>query len=447
MPSSFFDDDDFMDQLVTLIIRDRQFMRKLGHVLDPSDFKPRTGSKFGSDRWVVASKALEHYEQYREPVGKLITGLVKEHAEQARLSPRRAGELADYSRRLRRAKIHSAQAMQDKVLKFKGQVRKSAAIEEILDAQASGELTDDKWIELCRQAVLIDGSANESVDFFDTLDKRIERRKRRDSNSRYPVTLIEPLDALVKTIARQQLGLIVAPWKRGKSLMLEWLSLAYTLQRLNVLYFTLEDPAQDVEDRFDALVANLPIGALQDKPKLLKKRFALFKRLLKARLKIHDATMGGFTVSKFEQIFLAEKENGFTADAIIIDYDDEIKASRKQADRRHEFADIYRDLRQFCSRQDVFLWTAAQTKRDTEAKKVLTGADLAEDISKVRKVSFALGLGQGEWSTDSLYLYVMAHKNDKEHVGCHIMPNKKRAMIYDRLRTLAMLRRKGEEAA
>jgi hypothetical protein len=103
-------------------------------------------------------------------------------------------------------------------------------------------------------------------------------------------------------------------------------------------------------------------------------------------------------------------------------------------------ADIYRDLRQLASRKNAILWTAAQTKRSTASKRILGGDDLAEDISKVRKVAMALSLGQGDWGEDSIFIWVAAHKFDRQHIGCNIMSNKNRMLIYDREATLKAAR-------
>jgi replicative DNA helicase len=145
------------------------------------------------------------------------------------------------------------------------------------------------------------------------------------------------------------------------------------------------------------------------------------------------------SVARIEQILLRERESGFRADVVIIDYDDEIVPPKKQKERRFEFADIYRDLRQFASRYNIILWTAAQTQRGTEHMKILSGDHLAEDFSKIRKVTMALSLGQGDWNKDSIYLWVAAHRHDKQHMGCTIMTDKDRMLIYDRERTRKMM--------
>jgi len=141
---------------------------------------------------------------------------------------------------------------------------------------------------------------------------------------------------------------------------------------------------------------------------------------------------GGVSIPIVEKIFLEERAHGFNADAVFVDYDDEIVPIVKQKDRRFEFADIYRDYAQFLRRYALVGWTGAQAQRGTEHLKILVGDKAAEDISKLRKVSQCISLGKGDWGTDGIYLYVAASKIGPQHIGCNIVPNLDRMLIFDR---------------
>jgi hypothetical protein len=220
------------------------------------------------------------------------------------------------------------------------------------------------------------------------------------------------------------------------------------LQKLNVLYFTLEDSQLDVENRLDSMITGVPIAKLASKPKTTQAKFERYRRFIRSGLRIIDGTQGGFTVAKIEQILLREREQGFHTDALLIDYDDEIVPPRKDKERRFELADIYRGLRQVVSRNNVIGWTAAQTQRDTDTLKIIGGNRVAEDISKIRKVAMAIGVGKGEWGDDSLYLWVAKHRFGKSEVGCHIVSDKERMLIYDREKTREReIEQLGNEAA
>jgi len=437
----FWDDDDFMDSLVTLLCTDSSTLRKCGHLFAPDDFKPLRGMRWGRPRWNVASAAIEYWRRFHEPVGRMLRSEVLSYVGKTLgQGERQLQETRDYLGHLRSIKVVGPDAVIEKAAGYKRERLKAMAVQEMGRLQAMGELTDQKWREITEQTLVTMDSSLDTVSYYDDLESRLARRRSKSTRQRTPMFFIDPLDILVRGIGPGQLGMILAPYNRGKGLMLLWLSVAYTLQQLNVLLVTLEDTRPEVEDRLDAIIAKMPIDKLANYPKTLTNRFGRFRRLVRSKLHIYDGTEGGISVSTIEQIYLKERERGFTADAIVVDYDDEIQPAVKNKERRMDFSEIYRDLRQLAGRRQLLVWTAAQTQRGTEAMKVLSGDKAAEDISKLRKVTMCLSLGQGDWTSDSIYLWVAKHRFDTKHVGCHVLPDLKRTLIYDREKTLEYMR-------
>lgn len=442
--SSYFRDPSFQDLLLAFVVKDRNFLKKCAEMLTPADFRPKRSQAM--ERWVISQLALEYWNKYRQPIKRMLRAEILSYAKQSNLSTRREQELLKYGERIKKLKCVAAEAMEDKVVEFKKEKLKTDAVQELIDAQSNGTLSDEKWLEICQSAVDRFGPRQFTVtDYLDEkeLDLRISRRSKR-TVSRFPLLFIDPIDQNIRTVGRGHIGLLLGPYKSMKSLGLIYLATVYPLQAMNVLYITLEDPKEDVEDRFDACVTALPIARLSELPLRLKKRFLQTKALLRARIQIVDGTEGGFTTGKIEEVFKDQRNKGFTADVIIVDYDDEIVPMRKRDKRKEEFEDIYRGLRQLASKLNVILWTAAQTQRGTEDLKIISGDKTADDISKMRKVTFCLGLGKGDWGDDSKYLYVAAHKLDRGHIGWNICTDKSRMLFYDREATMKMLRHEAE---
>ena len=441
---SYFQDEAFQDSLVAMLCKDAQGLRTVARFLSREDFRPVKGLRNGQPRWTVAELALEHYRKHREPLGRLLMSTVIEHANSLNLGEHRIQQLKEYCDSLSATDFPSPDAITEKVLRYKGERKKEAVIEELKSHQVAGTLTDDKWRELSQQAILVNGNGNGTVDYVAGLQDRLDRRKSPASRVHRPWTMIDPLDSRIQGLGPKELGLIIAPYKRGKSLMLQWLAVSYVLQSLDVLYITLENPQSAVEDRLDSITTNIPIKSLIEKPNLTTQRFQRFRSMVTKKLKIYDGTMGGVSVPYIESLLLAERDKGFFPDALIIDYDDEIAPTTKQKERRFEFSDIYRDLRQMTARHNLITWTAAQTQRDTEHLKIISGDRAAEDISKLRKVSLAISMGKGDWENgESIYLWVAAANNDVQHVGCHIMPDRKRMLVFDREATERAAKRNG----
>ena len=129
-----------------------------------------------------------------------------------------------------------------------------------------------------------------------------------------------------------------------------------------------------------------------------------------------------------------QKREGFVADVIVIDYDDELECEKQfkgESARRFEFAEIYRKLRRLAVKLDVILWTAAQATRKGEGKRVLTMSDVAEDYSKVRKAFLGISIGSDPKVPALKVLYVMRHKDGRSRFGVEIMSNFASAIFYD----------------
>jgi hypothetical protein len=429
---SWWNDDEFQDGLVSLVVSDQVTLRSVSNLLFPDDFKPVLGSRNGRARWIVAERALEHFKRHREPLGKLLRADCLEHAQKIGLGSDRLEEIKRYLEHLKTFRAPAPDALVEKVVRFKGERLKAQALQEMVELQAAGELTDEKWAEISRTALAAGKPERKLVDYFSTLEDRLHRRRLSAFGPQIPWTFIDPLDALVKCIGPKQTGLILAPYKRGKSLMLLWLAVAYALQRLNVLFVTLEDPQNVVEDRLDSIVTNVPSKSLRDKPKTVTRRFNKFRAMVRANLEIYDGTDGGVSISKIEQVLLEKREEGKFFQALIIDYDHKLVPERRRKESREEIDDTYVAFQQLTSRLNLISWTAAQTQRNTRHLKILSGDRVAEDINKVRNVSLALGLGKGEWTDDSIYVWVAAHKTDRMDVGCEVVPDLERQLIYDR---------------
>jgi hypothetical protein len=425
----WFDDEDFQDNLAALLYRDPITLRDCAKFLTPDDFKALRGMHYGYERGIIVECALEHYEKHHTPLGKLLRSSVLEYADGLQYGASKLAKLKEYLEKILKLKVASPAAITSKVIAFKSQHLKAEAIQELQDLLANGMLTDEKWLEISRRALKPMTEGRSPVDYLAGIDTRIARRKQRVAH--IPWTFIDPLDTMIHCVGRRQLGLVIAPYKRGKSIFLLWLAVAYALQHMNVLYFTLEDSGDTVDDRLDSIVSYLPLKRLGEMPRQLKKRFNR-KKAMMTNLHIYDGTDETMTVPRIAQVVEEEREKGFMPDAIIVDYDEEISSTKKWENKRFESDEVYRDFRKMLAKYDAIGWLAAQTQRGTRDLKILTGDKVAEDIGKLKKVTCGLTLGKGEWTENSFYLWVAAHKNDKMDIGCEIIPDLDRMLVYDR---------------
>lgn len=440
LDGSFLNDPHFCDVLLGFLIHDREFCRAAGHLLSKEDFKGLDKGA-GTERMAVAGLALDFYNRYRQPVGKMLRVELLQYAKETGWRDENRKRLLEFGDTLTSngLKRIAPEAALSKVRAYKTDLELARVIDAMQSGLETGTLSMEEFQKMSRAAYdKVQFNTDRPTNIFSDkeFEKRLLRRALQQRRTRFPVLLIDPLDRLIRIIARKHLGLILAPYKRGKTMLFVWLALAYVLQGLNVLHFTLEDPKEDVEDRFDAAITNLPISRLTDNEDLTRRRFHRFRKYAKTKLKVVDGTDGETSIASMESIYEQERDRGFMADVVLVDYDDEIKPPKRQQERRMEFADIYRAYRAFLARHELIGWTASQTHRKSDDMKIISGKYVAEDISKIRKASFALSLGQGEWGDDSIFLWVAAHRYDRQHVGCNIISDKARSLFYDREKTM-----------
>jgi hypothetical protein len=433
---SYFEDSNWQDSLVALLCNDVVTLRRCATLLTADDFKPLDNSPHAHSRWLVAQRALHYWQRYHEPVGRLLRSSLLEYAEQVGLGSNQIKTLDEYQHHLESLKLVGSQAINDNVILYKRQRMKSLAIGELIDLQAQNKLTDEKWLDISRKAVRMFDTEEEPADYMEGMANRIARRKHKESQS-MPSLLIDPIDCLLRRyIGPGQLGLGIGPWKRGKSMFLIWVALAYVIQRLNVLYLTLEDSGAEVEDRMDSAITGVSFNSLSESPAVLQDRFKRYRLFIRTKLKVVDGRLGGWNMARIDNLVARGRDRGFYPDALIIDYDAKIVPTRSYKERRFEIDSTYMEMLQLGSRYNMILWTAAQTHRDTRNMKILSGDQLAEAINKIQNVTMALSLGKGEWGDNSIFMWVAAHRFDRMEIGANIITNKDLALIYDREATL-----------
>ena len=437
--------------MLIFLCRDRNFLKVTAGLLDVEDFKSREGKS--AEREWVARVALDWWKKYKDPIAGDLRWMMQEYCREHKTLPRlkdKIFELVNQIRRAAPADLVAPEAVEKIVLEYKHRQRRKQFVEKLIEYQEKGKLTDQKILNEVGELQKQLGVAQKAIDYGITLKRRILRREK-EKLRKFPFLLIDPLDDKVRTFPRGSLGLIIAKYARGKSMALAWIARAMALQGYNVLFFTLEDPIETVEDRLDSMMTGLPIMELQERSDELRERFKRIQYLLRGKIRMVDGTEGGMSVQRIEEVWERVRNQGYLADVVIIDYDDEIIPPfryGKDDGRRREFADIYRALRVFASKKNIYVWTAAQTKRGKENQMIVTGDDIAEDISKVRKVAFCVGIGAGpgpdsiyggDWGPNGRYLYIAKHKFDRQKIGWPILGDFDAGLFYDSEATLKKL--------
>jgi hypothetical protein len=449
---SYFGDPYFLNKLLAHILKDRAVLKRVGSVVEAEDFKPvgSNGGGSGWGRYVLATLALRYWDRYRVPVRRLARSEVLEYVHQNKLGDRQKKLLLETLQEVEQQTLEAGESVADKVVEFKRERARVQAIQELLDLQAEGKLTNDSMLEICRRVTHVlgpNGVVSKDLLSEQEINYRVWRRKREESEA-VPALFIDPLDQRIQMIFRGQIGMWVAPPGRGKSLALIHTAIAYAVQGCHALLVTCEDPRTVVEDRIDACLTQLPLRVLGRREKLFRSRLDRIRRMVRGRLTLVDATDERCTFGFLEKNLEEQKDRGHPVDMMAIDYDGEIVPPVRYREQRwREFEDIYERLRSMASKWWLYLWTASQVPSRLAGKEIITQEDGVKGSgSKMEKATLAISIGNGRRLGDNVFnLFVTKHKVDRKLFSVPIVNDQDKAVFYHREKTHVLLEKLREE--
>src|SRR6267142_853695 len=172
-------DIEFQKILLSFICRDRIFLKETGYLLSPDDFKSvhRSGS---NELYVIAKLAFEHWQKTREPIGPLLRTFVIDSADDKKLGDKPTEKLLTIVKEINDTKrdIISVDSVAEKVIQFKKTRLKKKAVENAVELLEKGQLTDEEWFRIARDAVeQFSKRKYESTDYLLDYEARIKRRE------------------------------------------------------------------------------------------------------------------------------------------------------------------------------------------------------------------------------------------------------------------------------
>src|SRR5580698_7389922 len=236
---SYFHDSDFQEKMLMFVCRDRTFLKKLSGLLKPEHFKPRRGEGHEAIH-IIAQMAFKYWKDYREPIGGMLQAEVLDHISKnkRKIGTKTRHKLVELVQDIKKANgLVAVEAVEKKISEYLQRQSKSNAIKELIEAQEKGELSDNKFQRICRDALQNFTNTLKVSDYTDedSVEKRIKRReKNRERN--FPMLMIDPLDKLVRTFPRGEVGVLLGKYKLGKSTGATHLDQAFALQGYKVLH-------------------------------------------------------------------------------------------------------------------------------------------------------------------------------------------------------------------
>ncbi|GAG10576.1 unnamed protein product, partial [marine sediment metagenome] len=210
--------------------------------------------------------------------------------------------------------------------------------------------------------------------YYENLDQRLADRKaglthRPDLAIK---TGLDGLDYRLSGLCPSELGIIMGPMKRGKSLVACNFARGALYFNKNVAYFGFEGKKEKTETRFDSIISGVPKDELKDREDLVRAKVNnFFKGKNKGQLVIKHYTVGTCSAWTIEAHLQKLKAvTGFVPDVIFVDYlglmrcaDKTMKFEGSSGGRYLMFGEITKELLALAQRNNYAVWLIHQTTK------------------------------------------------------------------------------------
>ena len=409
-------DTDFQIGILSLMNKDVRFLSYSSDNLVPSYFSDK-------DLAWVFSVLRSHFMDTRSIISeRAVKDRLRVDIKRGKIDKERVKYIRDVFYGMKNDPISDAGYIQDRVVEFvKRNVMKEAFVKASAAYQQgnySGVVTIFSDAFKKSDIVLKVGQTYPDVEQYE------DRVLRRSVTRKVVPTGIMDLDNYLRGggLGEKELGVILAPTNRGKSMMLKFIAEFNMARGLNGLIFTLEMSEDRYLDRFDMSTAKLTTTEMMQHPdKVKKKLIEMADNPACGKVHIKEYPTQSVTVENLRSYCENLKRSGFFPDFIVVDYADLLRSDTQYSEKRHEHSHIYETLRGWAVEEEIPLWTAAQANRASLSKSQVTVADIAEDFGKAMIADVIVGLCQNKKEKERQEMRLFIAKNRDGTSGLEVL--------------------------
>ncbi len=428
MSGAFKFDATYQRSIVALMVQDYTFLSMVSEYLKPAFFDSVVLS------WFFTTIRDYYLDYTARPTKRVIRRSVKKALKRGSLKS--AKHLAEISKILSVlwVRVPDKDYLTDEVQSFiKHQAIKNTMFAAIPLLQKE---QFDEIAKLWQQALSV-GSINMDLGtryFHDYRERIINRRQERVV---IPTGIIE-LDSLLAGggLGEKELGLILAPPSRGKSMCMVQLGKAGLVRKFKGVLYTFEMSEQVYAERFDVSWSGVDMRATNPDIKKVLRRVKSLGKMYGDSFIIKEfpaATASVNTIrAHLEQ--LATKL-GFFPDFMLVDYVELMKAVDKQSEKRFEIGQAVTELRGLATELVIPIWSAIQANRKALSKRTITIQDLSESFEPAKHADVIVALCQTEEEFDDseMRLFLAKNRNFIAHVSVLIRTAFEKNQFYRRV--------------
>lgn len=321
------------------------------------------------------------------------------------------------------------QAMQE-ALRNAVRLRKSQKYGEILDAVRGATLVGEAGQEL-------------GVDYLENLEKRLSDRRAGNVRAERAIPTFSDLlnYRLGGGILRGELGVIMSPMKRGKTITAGNIAKGAMFFGHDVLHIGGEGSEERTQVMYDAMISGENKDDINAKDPTTRAKAEevvresvnnFFSSPSTGKLRIKHYPAGGFTAWTIEaylqKLRLVE---AFEPALIIVDYLGLMKVadkSQKYDDRYERLSEITKELLSLAQRYMIPIWLLHQSTRGSYKSKLVDMDDSADSLEPMRHADIILTLNQTKEDKDKkpeeMFLFLAGGKEVIDRVKVRIVADK-----------------------
>ena len=405
-PFSF--DEHFQQNYIAFLLRDATFYHHVRTDIAPELFQSETAQK-------VVRLILGWAEREDSPPGELIFTEIDNLRRLATFDDKEINTLKVYLQRLLAIDLQNRSFILAQHDRFMSHQKMMANFPKFAEQVKQGRFEEAR--SLMTEVITFKSAFSDLGRFHDP--DPTERIRRRDEEEKERFwNFIPELDEVVDGLKRKQIGVWLSQRSSvGKTAALIHQMKSFALQRKNVLFLTLEDGREEIEDKLDMAVAGITKDNLKDRAAIE----ARLRWLMKGNRRIHIAEFpsGMTTVSDLRRYanFLANTEN-WHADVVLLDYADLLAPEDKIKTGGDLFAtgdEVYTHLSGWAKEANIALWTAAQGTRSAITEAVADQEHMGRSIAKVQIAHqiFSINRTAEEQTEGITQIYVVKNKGGR----------------------------------
>lgn len=394
---SFEFSNDFQQKIAALSIQDSQFARRTEGLIKPEYFD----SEY---RAVLVAIAQEHFTKYRSlPSRSAWVELLKDAIKSRRVRDDTRSFVVNELKSLLGTDLSDGNYVVDKVSEFAKNRAVQRAMLESFDLIEKGNMGEAQ--KIMEKAFSVGAAdAFKDYDYWNDIERRTQYRKDKAAGLIKPngiPTGIKEIDRLLyhKGWGRQELSVLMAPAKRGKSMALGEFAARASMLGYNALYVTLEVSSEIIMDRLDANISSTDMDELENQMNTVEGKIKTRRQQSPGKLRVTQFASGGLTPNGLRRLLERYRADGIIFDVIVIDYADIMGPDIQMRDNIENSKQVWLGLRAIAFEENAALLTATQTNREGFKASVATADKVAEDFNKIRIADLVISINRDEAET------------------------------------------------